>query len=535
MNNRRNYIKNTSIFWSVFISLMVGCIKANSQNEELPNALKSVLEITLNPKETIQTIHNFGASDAWATQTVGANWPVAIKEKIATLLFSSANKADGSPEGIGLNAWRFNIGAGSAEQGEDSQIESEWRRSESFLNSDGTYNWNKQAGQVWFLEKAKTLGVKTFVGFVNSPPVFFTKNEKAWSDDGKSSNLKEENYTKYANFLSEVVNGIQQKTGITFDYISPFNEPQWEWNCCKQEGSPWNNEELFKAIKAIDASFQKNKVSSKIEIPETAHIEYMYSEDKRPESRSNQIAYFFDENSPGYVGNLNSVAHKVAGHSYFTTWDKNALINHRKALDEKIKTVDPSLEYWMSEYCVLEDNEVIKGSGRDLGIASALYIARVIHSDLVIANASAWHWWLAVSPYDYKDGLIYIDDAPNGGNYYDSKMLWALGHYSRFVRPEMKRMVTSRSDGLSLMESIDGILPSAYASDQEIVVVFVNQLKQAQEIKITGVPKEFKTMEIYQTTSDKEVNLKKTLTLNTNETFTLPKQSLMTCVLKKGS
>lgn len=51
----------------------------------------------------------------------------------------------------------------------------------------------------------------------------------------------------------------------------------------------------------------------------------------------------------------------------------------------------------------------MEGGKVDLGMDAALYMARVIHTDLTVANAAAWQWWLAVSPYDYKDGLIYVD------------------------------------------------------------------------------------------------------------------------------
>ena len=33
-------------------------------------------------------------------------------------------------------------------------------------------------------------------------------------------------------------------------------------------------------------------------------------------------------------------------------------------------------------------------------------LARIIHLDLTLCGVSAWQWWTAVSPVDYKDGLI---------------------------------------------------------------------------------------------------------------------------------
>ena len=58
----------------------------------------------------------------------------------------------------------FNVGAGSAEQGEASQIASPWMRTECFLQADGNYNWNKQQGQRNFLRLAKERGVNKFFG-----------------------------------------------------------------------------------------------------------------------------------------------------------------------------------------------------------------------------------------------------------------------------------------------------------------------------------------------------------------------------------
>jgi hypothetical protein len=83
-------------------------------------------------------------------------------------------------------------------------------------------------------------------------------------------------------------------------------------------------------------------------------------------------------------------------------------------------------------------------------MSTALYVARIIHHDLTIANARSWQWWTAVSQVDFKDGLVYLDDGSQGdsgkmgaetlslmrdGAVRESKLLWTLGNYSRFVRP----------------------------------------------------------------------------------------------------
>ena len=108
-----------------------------------------------------QTIRHFGASDAWSMQTIGL-WADATEQaKIADWLFSIETDAAGQPRGIGLSLWRFNLGAGSAEQGREAQINRS-TRTECFLQKDGTYDWSRQAGQRRFLRLAKERGVPSF-------------------------------------------------------------------------------------------------------------------------------------------------------------------------------------------------------------------------------------------------------------------------------------------------------------------------------------------------------------------------------------
>ena len=154
---------------------------------------------TINLHQTVQTIQNFAASDAWACQFTG-HWPDNKKEQLADWLFSSDTSASGQPKGIGLSMWRFNIGAGSAEQGDASGIKDEWRRAACFLQPDHTYNWEKQSGQLWFLQAARARGVTRFLGFLNSPPVMFTRNGKAFADKG-ACNIAPDQYTAVAVFF----------------------------------------------------------------------------------------------------------------------------------------------------------------------------------------------------------------------------------------------------------------------------------------------------------------------------------------------
>lgn len=450
--------------------VLSGCAD-NQETEDQKQQEKPIKEIavSIDASQTFQTIDNFGASDAWTCQFVG-NWPDAKRSAIADLLFSTDTSANGNPEGIGLSLWRFNIGAGSAQQGEQSGIKDEWRRAESFLQKNGTYDWQRQAGQTWFLQAAKQRGVQQFLAFPNSPPVQMTRNGKAYASEGKS-NLDPDRYGDYADYLATVVKGLGDK-GIDIDYLSPVNEPQWDWSDGGQEGTPFMNEEIFGIVKALNTVLEEEKLDTKIDIAEAGKIDYLYATEDKP-GRGLQVQTFFDDSSPHYIGDLSHVGNVISGHSYFTTSPFSTAVEKRKQLAQEVASVS-GLEFWMSEYCILGDNDgEIEGGGRDLGIDPALYVARVIHNDLVVANATAWHWWLAVSAYDYKDGLVYVDQNKTDGNFYDSKMLWALGNYSRFIRPGAVRIAVQSPD---LVEGESSLLISAYAhpDNKQITTVVIN-------------------------------------------------------------
>jgi O-glycosyl hydrolase len=470
--------------------LLIAVFFSCTEQDDNKSPENNVIEVTVNPSIAYQEIHNFGASDAWSCQFVG-NWPDEKKNRIADLLFSLETKEDGSPKGIGLSCWRFNIGAGSARQGEDSGIGDPWRQAESFLQPDGTYDWSKQSGQRWFLKAANQRGVESFIGFVNSPPIVLTKNGKAHSDGGNSMNLPKENLPKYSNYLIEVTKNIQQNEGVLFDYLSPVNEPQWDWEG-GQEGSPWRNSEIAQLCKLLGSDLKNAGLQTQVEITEAGQLNHLYEAGNDAE-RGNQIREFFDPSSENYVGDLPNVAHKIAAHSYFTTTNDEVLKEVRTKLHDEIQTIDPELEFWMSEFCILGDNDGFRGNGRDLGMETALFVANVIHADLTIANASAWQWWLAVSPYDYKDGLVYIDKNETDGNIYDSKLLWALGNYSRFIRPGAKRISAEFPENPELKIS------AFQNKNGEIVTVILNRGNSEKTISLKVSESRSNGIKIYET------------------------------------
>lgn len=494
--------------------------------------IQTEITVTLNPNIKYQTIHGFGASDAWSCQFVG-RWPDPSRSEIAELLFSTELSSRGRPQGIGLSMWRFNIGAGSAHQGEASDISDPWRRAECFLTESEELDFSRHPGQRWFLRVARDYGVEKITGFANSPPVHYTKNGRAYASDPNSANLAEDHFDDYARFLRDVLLGIHQNDGVLLDYVSPVNEPQWDWTNPSQEGSPWTNEDIYHIVAELQAALTENHVSTQINIPESAQYNYMYSDNTNKPERDNQFLTFFGGLGNFSVDSLRNVAPIFSTHSYFTTWPVSNMILTRQNAFQNLQSGSGGIELEMSEYCILENNPQIKGNGRDLGINPALYMGRVIHHDLTIANASAWQWWLAISPYDYKDGLIYIDKNENGGNYYESKLLWALGNYSRFIRPGMHRIGVTRSDNLSLEAAAEDLMLSAYAGggDNELVLVAVNYSHNKKTINLNTGQMSFRSITAYITSGIQSDNLRPQ-DYHSQTELVIPARSITTFVVR---
>lgn len=443
--------------------------------------------ITIDCTQIRQKIDNFGASGAWSIDVIGKEWSPSQKERIADLLFSTE-------KGIGLSLWRFNIGAGSM-MTDQQTIPDAWRRTECFKSSeDAAYDWSKQEGQQWFLQAAKDRGVEQFLAFVNSPPVWCTKNGKGHAHPGSklSTNLKHGYEQKFARFLADVWEYFKEEKGISFQYVSPINEPGWSWEG-NQEGCRYNNEDLKRVICAVYDEFQSRQFDAEVDAPEAVEIAALLDDETFLRYSSGQQVYNKGNNQlqvgkyKEYLKELleddgikNKIGNKIAYHSYWSDEYKNGeneeLLNMRKALKECMER-HPDSKLWMSEYCIMR-----QGKGRDLGMDSALKMARVIHYDLTLAEVSAWHWWLAVSPYDFKDGLLYTDYKSEGKqNILISKMFWTLGHYSRFIRPDARRVQLLGAD------DPEGLMGSAFIDEKnnELIIVFIHAGMEDISVSLT--------------------------------------------------
>jgi len=446
-----------------------------------PSNAPSSEEIIITPNEQHQTIEGFGASAAWWAQDVGG-WEDEKRNQIVRLLFNTE-------DGIGLSVYRYNIGGGLA-----NNIQDPWRTAETFEVSLGVYDWSRDANAVWVMKAAQAEGVNQFVAFVNSPPARMTISGFTTGEAKGKTNIKPEMYDEFAQYMVDVVRHLQEDEGIPIGWISPVNEPQWAWNFENaQEGSHYGPAEVLEVTRALIRAIDANGLDVKVTAFESG------------EWKKSQV--YIDKllKDPEVAPRLEH----IALHSYWSEADdKKPIVNF-------IERNFPGTKIWQTEWTEMKE-------GRDVKMPSALVLANTIHEDLTVGGVTSWQYWIAVSRYLYRDGLIYVNLSDR--EIIETKRLWAMGNYSRYIHPGYVRVGTDvNSNGLSV---------TAYQSPEsnQFVVVVINNEKESITANVAGVPAEFTQVSQYETSAQN--NLGEVFAGNVPSAFTFPAESVTTLVFK---
>jgi O-glycosyl hydrolase len=300
------------------------------------------------------------------------------------------------------------------------------RAPEDFLEDDGSYDWSQDKGGRTFLKYAAKYGVEDLVGFVNSAPA-------DWKTNGKSCGgyLKAKNEQDFADYITDVTAHFR-KQGIRLDYISPFNEPNNSFDSFGQEGMLVGVKQRDDIVRALGAELESRGSTRKTGI--------IADESSKTTEFNDELPKWLSE--PGTARYVDKLAH----HTYNNPSDASRAQVHEtaKALGKKS---------WSTEICCFGKGSTGWNQEYDPTIDNALLMSRIIYKDLATAHDSAFHWWVALSnktgvdpetgagqknDLGWNDGLIYYDEnyATTGNQkLYMTKRYYALGQYSKFVKP----------------------------------------------------------------------------------------------------
>jgi O-glycosyl hydrolase len=428
-------ITATAIFIFIFSLLSPSCIQS-----------ETVSRLVLNPQKTAQSITGFGASGAWWAQAIGG-WPESERKRIVKLLYGES--------GIALSIYRYNTGAGS-----DSEINDPWRGAQTFEISPGKYDWSKDANAVRILREVCAEGAPRIVMFANSPPLRMTKSGSAFAkkEQQDKSNLRKDMYGAFAAYLVDITEHFIVDEKIPVHSISPINEPQWDWDDTSQEGCHYSPQETAEMVEILLKEIERRSVKVKVEAPENGSWE--------------RIGGAVDnwKESPVYLETLFGnpyIKKNLDGYAIHSYW---ADLESKKSFAKYFQKRYPDKELHMTEWCEMK-------GGRDFGMDSALKLANEIVDDMVDGGVSSWQLWIAVSKYNFRDGLIHVDEEQK--KVLPTKRLWAMGNFSRFIRPGFTRFeVENNTLGLRM-------LACKNSDSSNLVVVVVNNNDQDVTVNLS--------------------------------------------------
>ncbi len=412
------------------------------------------MNIIYDKTKTYQTFEGIGASGAWWAQEVG-KWTsltdgVPTRDVISALLYSKE-------KGIGMTTYRYNLGSGSAKSGRGNYSDP-LRRAEAFETEKGKYDFSADAAAVYMMRRAVTDGAGEVIFFVNSPLERLTKNHCGHADKGKvfRCNLPKANIPDFCRYCLDVTEHFV-KEGIPVKYISPVNEPLWVWNG-GQEGCHYKPRQAARVMKKFASEMKKRPSLRGVKLSglENGDIRWLNKCYTRALMRNRQVREMVDS---------------VDVHSYFLNpvkpfWSDRPAYLARFSKWMKRKYPDKNIR--MSEWCHMQ-------GGKNTGMDSALVTARTMYEDIAVLGASSWQHWIACSPYDYCDGVIYID--PETQSFELTKRYFVSGNISKYIPVGAKRIEAKTDD-----ESVKVI---AFTDNKKTYLFIVNESENDKSISFS--------------------------------------------------
>jgi O-glycosyl hydrolase len=330
-------------------------------------------------KILVNDFQGWGVSLCWWANVVGA---YSNRDEYADLVFNT----------LKLNIVRYNIGGGENPNGPGTM---QFRAViPGFEPERGVWNWDADRNQRWMLKAALKRGVNRVEAFANSPPYWMTVSGSVTGAVGGTNNLKVASEEDFAVYLAEVLKHLGSLDGLTFDSITPLNEPSSGWWTFggHQEGCHIDAVQQERLIKLLLTELDRRGLHPLIDAPE--------ENDEQSGINSLEI----------YTANCLKDVGQISTHTY------NA--NNPEGLSSLAASLHKPLR--QTEY----------GDGEQTGMK----LARRIRDDLTQLRPISWCYWQGT---DYAGwGLLGNRLRENGRKQYViTKKFRVFEQFTRFLRP----------------------------------------------------------------------------------------------------
>ncbi|MDR1530855.1 MAG: hypothetical protein LBS62_01470 [Clostridiales bacterium] len=444
------------------------------------------------PDKERQTIDGFGVSEAFNKAGGIYRLPLKVREYVLDLLFDAE-------KGIGLSIIRNAIGDGGVNSvgwGNAYNGSAETIRP----SPDKCYVWEMPEWpekkndfdfqQIWITREALKRGAKSIMATCWSPPYFMKSNGSVIGDRGAI--LLKGYYRDFAEYLAEYILGYQREFGLNITHISPCNEPE---NITEYPGCQWMPEQLTEFVRDFLAPvFKEKQIDAKLALTEYEHW------------RENDMvkALLYDEACRKFTD-------IIAAHAYYADIDNLDTFESAKKFHKPL---------WVSE----TGEYSFKGESAD-SMEAALYLARLIQKLHAEADVCGFlYWWGAADCISQGSTLIKLGNSADDAAISVSRRLYALGHFSKFIRPGYKRIETRNE--------CENLYITAYkpSNGESVIAIAVNSDSEPKvtDFKLAG---EYCSGRIRRFVTDEYRNLTESTEMGTK--IAIPEKSIVTLILSQ--
>jgi len=397
------------------------------------------------------------------------------------------------PDGLNYNIFRYNIGGGDDPQwrncqphhcGKGKGLRAEM---EGFLDSaDDTMHWQRDAAQIrvtTMIHRHRPDAI--FEAFSNSAPWWMTYSGcAAGNDNALHDNLRTDCYTAFSRYLIDVCQHFQQRYGITFRTLEPFNEglTDYWYRSGSQEGCHFSSEAQVELLKVLYPMMRQSGMTTVIAASDETNIA----------TAADNFEYYRDHDALKYIAQWNT--HTYQGN------DNDRQRMHRLATETGVKL-------WQSE----------TGDGGN-GLHGNLMMAQRLINDIKFLKPSAWLDWQYVEENYDQWSLVMCDKT--WSRYRRHKNYYVRQQFSRFI-PAGYRWIDVDAPNAIAAVSADG---------KSMTVVMLNTTDATTTMSLRAASKaKWKTRKAFRT-SDTE-NCAPVKTQNMKK-ITLPPLSATTVILE---
>lgn len=421
------------------------------------------ITITINPEGTSPV--NGGKFEGWGTSLCWWANRIGYSDTLSELAATAFYDAE---EGLGLNIARYNIGGGDDPEHDhitrtDSEVPGYAVYDEEA--NTWTYDWDADANQRNVLSKITQVcdpDELIVEGFANSAPYFMTNSGcTSGAEDANSDNLNPEYVEAFADYLAEVTLHFKDSWGITFQSLSPMNEPYtnyWGAYSNKQEGCHFDQgESQSNMLVALSDALEQKGLSDVLVVG---------TDETSIDTQISSYNALSDE--------AKSVLGRIDTHTYGGS-NRSGLLSLASSEGKNL---------WMSE---VDGGDIAGVAAGEMG--AALWLAQRIITDINGLKPSAWVLWQAIDNHVSAEGYNGNSDtgmvALSGGywglavaNHDEERIVltqkyYAMGQFSRYIRPGYEIIGVS-DDSTSL---------AAYDEDSgRLVIVVINTTLYEQPV-----------------------------------------------------